>query len=53
MSLPFIVGIAASKGKMDIADFTEKALKDPELSRDGVQGYASTGPEPELDVQAA
>jgi 2-methylcitrate dehydratase PrpD len=31
MSLPFIVGVAASKGKMDIADFTEKALKDPDV----------------------
>lgn len=31
MSLPFIVGIAASKGKMGIADFSETALKDPEV----------------------
>jgi 2-methylcitrate dehydratase PrpD len=31
MSLPFIVGIAASKGKMDIADFSEPALRDPEV----------------------
>ena len=31
MSLPFIVGIAASKGKMDITDFSEAALEDPEV----------------------
>jgi 2-methylcitrate dehydratase PrpD len=31
MSLPFIVGIAASKGKMGIADFSEAALKDPDV----------------------
>ncbi|HEX7908664.1 MAG TPA: MmgE/PrpD family protein [Paraburkholderia sp.] len=31
MSLPFIVGIAASKGKMGIADFSEAALTDPEV----------------------
>lgn len=31
MSLPFIVGIAASKGKVGIADFSESALKDPEV----------------------
>jgi 2-methylcitrate dehydratase PrpD len=31
MSLPFIVGIAASKGKMGIADFSETALKDPNV----------------------
>jgi 2-methylcitrate dehydratase PrpD len=31
MSLPFIVGIAASKGKMGIADFSETALRDPEV----------------------
>jgi len=31
MSLPFIVGIAACKGKMGIADFSETALKDPEV----------------------
>ncbi|MGF6880304.1 MmgE/PrpD family protein [Paraburkholderia sp. MM5477-R1] len=31
MSLPFIVGIAASKGKMGIADFSETALKDPDV----------------------
>ncbi|MFL9942372.1 MmgE/PrpD family protein [Paraburkholderia graminis] len=31
MSLPFILGIAASKGKMTIADFSEAALKDPDV----------------------
>ncbi len=31
MSMPFIVGIAASKGKMGIADFSETALRDPEV----------------------
>ena len=31
MSMPFIVGIAASKGKIGIADFSETALKDPEV----------------------
>ncbi|MFT4066784.1 MmgE/PrpD family protein [Paraburkholderia sp.] len=31
MSLPFIVGVAASKGKVDIADFSEAALRDPEV----------------------
>jgi len=31
MSLPFIVGVAACKGKMGIADFSEAALKDPEV----------------------
>ncbi|TAL93167.1 MAG: MmgE/PrpD family protein [Paraburkholderia sp.] len=31
MSLPFIVAVAASKGKMGIADFSEGALKDPEV----------------------
>ena len=31
MSLPFIVGIAASKGKMGIADFTRSGLKDPDV----------------------
>lgn len=30
-SLPFLVGIAASKGKMGIGDFSEAALKDPEV----------------------
>ena len=31
MSMPFIIGIAASKGKMGIADFSETALRDPEV----------------------
>ncbi|NIF56082.1 MmgE/PrpD family protein [Burkholderia sp. Ax-1724] len=31
MSLPFIVGVAASKGRMNIADFSEAAIKDPEV----------------------
>jgi 2-methylcitrate dehydratase PrpD len=31
MSLPFIIGVAASKGRMEIADFSETALKDPEV----------------------
>lgn len=31
MSLPFIVGVAASKGKMGIAEFSEAALSDPEV----------------------
>jgi 2-methylcitrate dehydratase PrpD len=31
MSLPFIVGIAASKGRMGISDFSVPALKDPEV----------------------
>lgn len=31
MSLPFIVGIAASKGRIGIGDFSEAALKDPDV----------------------
>lgn len=31
MSLPFIVGIAASKGRMGISDFSVSALNDPEV----------------------
>ncbi|MDR5796459.1 MmgE/PrpD family protein [Caballeronia sp. LZ008] len=31
MSLPFIIGVAASKGRMGISDFSEAALKDPEV----------------------